>query len=179
MKSLDQTPAGSTSDTAPEQAVASLVIGSQVGELVALASGRGLCGLYFGHRIDRVSLPGGGSGNELLGEVEAQFDEYFSGRRTAFDLPLDAAGTPFQLAVWERLSAIPFGQTRSYRDIAVELGKPGASRAVGLANGANPISVVVPCHRVIGADGSLTGFGGGLAIKQRLLEHEGVLLAVA
>jgi len=106
-------------------------------------------------------------------EVRRQLDEYFAGRRQEFDLPLAPRGTPFELSVWEHLRRIPFGETRSYADVARALGKPAATRAVGRANGANPIPIVVPCHRVIGSNGSLTGFGGGLAAKARLLELEG------
>ncbi len=109
-------------------------------------------------------------------EVRRQLEEYFAGRRQEFDLPLSPVGTPFELAVWEELKKIPFGETRSYGEIAASLGRPGSARAVGRANGANPIPIVVPCHRVIGADGSLTGFGGGLEAKSRLLEIEGLAL---
>jgi methylated-DNA-[protein]-cysteine S-methyltransferase len=106
-------------------------------------------------------------------EVRRQLDEYFAGQREEFDLPLAPRGTPFELSVWEELRRIPFGETRSYADIARALGKPAATRAVGRANGANPLPIVVPCHRVIGSNGSLTGFGGGLDNKVRLLELEG------
>ena len=109
-------------------------------------------------------------------EVRRQLEEYFAGRRREFDLTLAPRGTPFELAVWEELKKIPFGETRSYGEIAATLGRPGSARAVGRANGANPIPIVVPCHRVIGADGSLTGFGGGLEAKSRLLEIEGRIL---
>ena len=105
--------------------------------------------------------------------VRAQLDEYFSGARRAFRLPLAPAGTAFQLAVWEALRAIPYGETVSYAELARRLGNAGSARAVGLANGANPLPIIVPCHRVIGADGSLTGFGGGLYIKRALLSLEG------
>lgn len=98
--------------------------------------------------------------------------EYFAGERAAFDLRLEAVGTPFQHTVWNALRQIPYGQTVSYGQIAERIGRPGASRAVGLANGKNPISVVVPCHRVVGSDGSLTGYGGGLGRKQFLLDLE-------
>ncbi|MFJ4342346.1 methylated-DNA--[protein]-cysteine S-methyltransferase [Streptomyces sp. NPDC088915] len=107
-----------------------------------------------------------------FGEAVRQLDAYFAGELTAFDLPLHLVGTPFQLRVWERLSLIPYGETRTYGELAEELGSPGASRAVGLANGKNPVSIVVPCHRVIGAGGGLTGYGGGLDRKQRLLAFE-------
>jgi methylated-DNA-[protein]-cysteine S-methyltransferase len=102
-----------------------------------------------------------------------QLREYFAGTRRHFELALAPRGTPFQLAVWQVLRAIPYGQTMSYGEIARGLGRPEAARAVGLANGANPLPIIVPCHRVIGADGSLTGFGGGLPIKRALLQLEG------
>jgi methylated-DNA-[protein]-cysteine S-methyltransferase len=105
-------------------------------------------------------------------ETERQLDEYFAGQRTAFDLPLSMHGTPFQRSVWSALREIGYGQTASYGEIARRVGRPGAARAVGIANGRNPISIVVPCHRVIGADGSLTGYGGGLERKRYLLELE-------
>ncbi len=102
----------------------------------------------------------------------AQLREYFAGRRSAFDLPLAAVGTPFQQQVWHALPDIPHGTTISYGELARRIGKPAASRAVGAANGANPLPIIVPCHRVIGASGKLTGFGGGLPAKQWLLAHE-------
>ncbi|MFJ7961305.1 methylated-DNA--[protein]-cysteine S-methyltransferase [Streptomyces sp. NPDC096319] len=105
-------------------------------------------------------------------ETIRQLDAYFAGELTAFDLPLNLIGTPFQLRVWEQLLRIPYGETRTYGELAEELGNPGASRAVGLANGKNPVSIIVPCHRVIGAGGGLTGYGGGLDRKQRLLAFE-------
>jgi methylated-DNA-[protein]-cysteine S-methyltransferase len=111
---------------------------------------------------------------ERLVEVRRQLAEYFAGERTTFDLELAPEGSPFQLEVWEALREIPWGETRSYGEIARGIGRPNASRAVGAANGANPIPIVVPCHRVIGSDGSLTGFGGGLQAKTVLLELEGV-----
>jgi methylated-DNA-[protein]-cysteine S-methyltransferase len=101
-----------------------------------------------------------------------QLDDYFAGKRTEFDLELDMVGTDFQRRVWQALRTIPYGETRSYGQIAQQIGSPGASRAVGLANGHNPISVIVPCHRVIGANGSLTGYGGGLERKRHLLDME-------
>jgi methylated-DNA-[protein]-cysteine S-methyltransferase len=104
--------------------------------------------------------------------VRREIEEYFAGQRRTFTVRLAAAGTPFQQAVWSALRKIPFGQTASYGDIAVALGRPGAARAVGRANGTNPICVIVPCHRVIGADGSLTGFAFGEKIKRQLLELE-------
>ncbi|WP_055601108.1 methylated-DNA--[protein]-cysteine S-methyltransferase [Streptomyces aureus] len=107
-----------------------------------------------------------------FGEAIHQLDAYFAGELTEFDLPLNLIGTPFQLRVWEGLRRIPYGETRTYGELAGELGNPGASRAVGLANGKNPVSIIVPCHRVIGAGGGLTGYGGGLDRKQRLLAFE-------
>lgn len=104
--------------------------------------------------------------------VERQLREYFQGKRTAFDLRLHPKGTPFQTAVWRALTKIPYGQTRSYGDIAKAVGHPTAVRAVGLANGRNPLPIVVPCHRVIGASGKLVGYGGGLPVKQALLDRE-------
>jgi methylated-DNA-[protein]-cysteine S-methyltransferase len=108
----------------------------------------------------------------LFREAARQLDEYFDGRRKAFNLPLDPQGTPFQKQVWEQLHRIPYGQTISYKTLAERIGNPSAVRAVGAANGANPLPIVVPCHRVIGADGSLVGFGGGLPLKKYLLELE-------
>jgi methylated-DNA-[protein]-cysteine S-methyltransferase len=108
----------------------------------------------------------------VFAEVESQLDAYFAGELRAFDMPLAPAGTPFQRAVWELLLAIPFGETASYGELARQLGKPNGSRAVGLANGSNPISIIIPCHRVIGSTGSLTGYGGGLPRKAWLLAHE-------
>lgn len=108
-----------------------------------------------------------------------QLAEYFAGRRERFDLPLAPEGTEFQRAVWQGLRRIPYGRTWSYAELAQRIGRPRAMRAVGAANGANPLPIVVPCHRVIGADGSLTGFGGGLPAKRLLLELEGALDSVA
>lgn len=109
---------------------------------------------------------------ERFTDVIAQLDAYFGRRLRAFDIPLRPHGTPFQMKVWEALRSIPYGQTRSYSDIARKVGKPKAVRAVGAANGANPLPIVVPCHRVVGANGSLTGFGGGLPAKRFLLDLE-------
>ena len=118
------------------------------------------------------------SPNAILVKTCAQLTEYFAGTRTTFDLPLEFSGTDFQLQVWQMLRAIPYGTTTSYGELARRLGDPTASRAVGAANGQNPIPVIVPCHRVIGANGDLTGFGGGLDRKRWLLEHEGALLGL-
>ncbi|HEX7151988.1 MAG TPA: methylated-DNA--[protein]-cysteine S-methyltransferase [Thermoanaerobaculia bacterium] len=110
--------------------------------------------------------------DDLFRDVLAQLDEYFAGRRRTFELPLAPKGTPFQLAVWNALQTIPYGETRSYSEIARAIGKPDTVRAVGAANGANPLPIVVPCHRVIGANGALTGFGGGIETKRYLLQLE-------
>lgn len=109
-----------------------------------------------------------------LKEAADQLAEYFAGRRKSFDLPLDPTGTPFQQGVWDALAEIPYGTTRSYTDIAEQVGSPGAVRAVGAANGANPLPIIIPCHRVIGSDGRLVGYGGGMDRKVSLLRHEGV-----
>jgi len=108
----------------------------------------------------------------FLRGVAKQIKEYLSGTRQRFDIPLKLHGTDFQLSVWNALLTIPYGETRSYRDIAEQIGNPRSCRAVGMANNRNPVAIIVPCHRVIGADGSLTGFGGGLELKQQLLDLE-------
>lgn len=113
--------------------------------------------------------------NDILRDAKMQLDEYFAGGRRDFDLPLSLIGTEFQKRVWLTLAKIPWGSTFSYKELATHIGKPTATRAVGAANGRNPIPIVLPCHRVIGADGSLTGFGGGLPAKRWLLQHEGAL----
>lgn len=112
-----------------------------------------------------------------LGQALDQLRRYFAGEPVQFSCPLDLYGTPFQVSVWEELYRIPYGQTRTYAQVASAIGSPKAVRAVGAANGANPVAVIIPCHRVIGGDGSLTGYGGGLAMKQWLLALEGVVLS--
>ena len=112
--------------------------------------------------------------DEAFKQVSSELEAYFAGRLSHFSVPFHLKGSPFQQKVWQQLLAIPFGVVKSYGDIARALGEPGASRAVGLANNANPIPIIVPCHRVIGADGKLVGFGGGMKIKIWLLEHEGI-----
>jgi methylated-DNA-[protein]-cysteine S-methyltransferase len=107
-----------------------------------------------------------------LAAASAQMEEYFAGTRRRFDLPLDLGGTDFQRQAWLALADVPYGETATYGEQADRIGRPGAFRAVGAANGRNPVPVVLPCHRIIGADGSLTGFGGGLELKQQLLDHE-------
>jgi methylated-DNA-[protein]-cysteine S-methyltransferase len=151
-------------------------IASPVGELTLVASDKGLVAiLWENDSPDRVRL---GDVTEdathpVLLAAETQLREYFAGSRTRFELPLDFRGTDFQKSVWAELLAIPFGETRSYGEIAMKLGRPTASRAVGAANGRNPISIVAPCHRVIGSTGKLTGFAGGLEAKAYLLGLEG------
>lgn len=162
----------------PEHATASRRLATPIGDLVLLASASGLAGVFFGHRVGDYDLPADDPANSHLRAAAGQLDEYFVGDRTVFEVALDVQGTDFQRSVWAELSRIPFGVTRSYGELAERIGNPKAVRAVGLANGSNPVSVIVPCHRVIGSDGSLTGFGGGLALKRRLLELEGVLLPV-
>jgi methylated-DNA-[protein]-cysteine S-methyltransferase len=162
----------------PVHATASRTITSPVGKLVLLASETGLAGLFFGHRLEEHRPPSDDSKNVHLNATEVQLAEYFSGKRNQFEVAFDICGTDFQKSVWGELSRIPFGVTQSYRDIAIAIGNPKSVRAIGHANGSNPISIIVPCHRVIGANGALTGFGGGLDIKRQLLVHEGVMLDV-
>jgi len=132
-------------------------------------NGDAITGVYFG----RKPLPGYQKAETpLIQKAAAQIEEYLNGKRKQFKLPLALHGTEFQLAVWHALQDIPYGETRSYGEIAASIGRPKAVRAVGMANNRNPISIIVPCHRVIGHDGSLTGYGGGLPLKQRLLELE-------
>ncbi|UZW55936.1 methylated-DNA--[protein]-cysteine S-methyltransferase [Sphingobium sp. JS3065] len=149
---------------------------SPVGELTLVASEAGLAAVLW-EKDDprRVRLePRVESGDHpLLDAAGRQLGEYFAGYRQVFDLPLDFKGTDFQKNVWAALLTIPFGETRSYADIARQIGKPSACRAVGAANGRNPISIIAPCHRVVGANGALTGFAGGLKAKQYLLGLEG------
>lgn len=151
------------------------VIESPIGPLTVAADEAGLRRVFFPSRAGRAHAPAAGwlRDSAPLREVARQLGEYFSGIRRAFSLRLAPEGTEFQLATWRALSEIPYGTTISYAELARRVGRPAASRAVGAANGANPLPIVVPCHRVIGADGSLTGFGGGLPIKHALLELEG------
>lgn len=149
------------------------VLDSPIGPLTLVATEGGLCGLYMDeqrHLPDTVRF--GTPDPAPFHAVAGQLAEYFAGERTAFDVPLAAAGTPFQQRVWEALRQIPYGQTWSYGRLAAHVGNPAASRAVGLANGRNPVGIIVPCHRVIGSTGSLTGYGGGLQRKQYLLALE-------
>ena len=169
--------------------LATRVISTPLGRMTAAATERGLCALEFeGQRTDRAMralsslgeagddcVPGPAS--MTLDAVEREMAAYFAGELKKFTLPLDldpcGTASAFEMRVWLALRKIPFGQTRSYGDLAMELGRPGASRAVGMANGRNRIAIVTPCHRVIGSDGRLTGYAGGLERKRRLLEIEG------
>ena len=145
------------------------IVESPVGDLLVHGDDEALCGLWFSGR----PRAGWTRDDAAFAAVATQLDEYFAGDRRAFDLPLRAEGTPFEQAVWQKLREIPYGETTSYGELALSLGLTGhGARAVGRANGRNPIAVIVPCHRVIGADGSLTGFGGGLERKRRLLDLE-------
>ncbi|HEN8710763.1 TPA: methylated-DNA--[protein]-cysteine S-methyltransferase [Pseudomonas putida] len=149
---------------------------SPVGTLTLVARGERLAAvLWEEERENRVRLGEVHRDDQqpILREAARQLEEYFAGKRQLFELALDFAGTAFQRQVWAALLTIPFGQTRSYSDIARQIGNPSAVRAVGAANGRNPISIIAPCHRVIGASGSLTGFAGGLTAKQYLLALEG------
>ena len=144
------------------------IIDSPVGELLLTGTDDGLSGIQFApHGVAQ-----GQRDDEPFAGVVAQLGEYFGGSRATFDLTLAPAGTSFQRAVWSAIAEIPYGKTVSYGSIATRLGKPTASRAVGMATGRNPIVIIIPCPRVIGADGSLTGFGGGLARKSLLLDLE-------
>ncbi|MEV6794328.1 methylated-DNA--[protein]-cysteine S-methyltransferase [Streptomyces sp. NPDC051320] len=149
------------------------VIDSPYGPLTLVATDGVLSGLYMTdqrHRPPEETF--GAPDPRQFGAVVSQLTAYFGGELTEFTVPLTLHGTPFQRSVWQQLQQIPYGETRSYGDLADRLGKPGASRAVGLANGKNPVGIIVPCHRVIGSTGSLTGYGGGLDRKQRLLAFE-------
>jgi methylated-DNA-[protein]-cysteine S-methyltransferase len=153
------------------------VIDSPVGPLTLVAADGALTGLFMDRQRHAPPMLGeaacaAGPTPAPLGEAASQLADYFAGRRTDFDLPLGLAGTAFQRRVWAALREIPFGETISYGALAELIGRPGAARAVGLANGRNPVSIIVPCHRVVGSDGSLTGFGGGLERKRQLLDFE-------
>jgi methylated-DNA-[protein]-cysteine S-methyltransferase len=149
------------------------VVDSPVGSLLLTSDGRGLTGLYPAAHVRKPSLGAGWVRNDgFFTGVKDQLEAYFAGRLTRFEVTLAPTGTPFQQRVWNALLEIPYGATVTYGELATRLGQPNASRAVGLANGRNPISVIVPCHRVIGASGKLTGYAGGLEMKRALLGHE-------
>ena len=149
-----------------------LRIESPVGPLTLGSDGAGLSLIWFDKKGKPPLDVQGLAPDTHVRAAARQLDEFFAGRRRGFELTLAATGTPFQREVWRALVTIPFGETRSYAQIAKLIGRAGAARAVGAANGANPLSIVVPCHRVIGADGSLTGYGGGMENKRTLLDWE-------
>jgi len=151
-------------------------IASPYGKLKLVASDKGLAAVLWENddpRRVRLGALKRSSDNPFLNEAEKQLKAYFAGRLKKFTVPLDFKGTDFQKSVWAALLTIPFGETRSYGEIARQIGRPEASRAVGAANGRNPISIITPCHRVLGSNGRLTGFAGGLEAKDHLLKHEG------
>jgi len=151
---------------------------TRIGTLTIAADDAGLRHVLF--PANKYDVPGRDEwkrDSNALREEREQLLAYFEGGRRTFDLRLAPIGTPFQVKVWNTLACIPYGETWSYRELAASIGEPKAMRAVGAANGRNPLPIVLPCHRVIGADGSLTGFGGGLPLKRFLLEHEGALQA--
>ena len=144
-------------------------------DIVITDNGSAITGLFFDRERAAGLKKAGGfikAETPLIQKAASQIKEYFEGKRKKFKLPLVMHGTEFQLAVWQALQDIPFGETRSYKEIAASIGRPKAVRAVGMANNRNPISIIVPCHRVIGHDGKLVGYGGGLPLKQYLLELE-------
>jgi methylated-DNA-[protein]-cysteine S-methyltransferase len=144
------------------------VMNTPLGPLTLGATEKGLASIHFGSAVPPHAV----LDERAHCEVIKQLQEYFDGTRTRFDLALDIDGTPFQLAIWNELRKIPYGETRSYGEIARSIGKPGAARAVGMANHENPVAIVIPCHRVVGSDGSLTGYAGGLDLKKKLIEIE-------
>lgn len=153
---------------------------SPAGELTLVTSDRGLRAvLWPGDGLRRAGLVDvelRHATGSVLEDAAAQLDEYFAGSRTTFELPLDLRGTTFQIQAWRALAEIPYGATRTYAEQAARLGRPRAFRAVGAANGRNPLSIVLPCHRVVGTDGTLRGFAGGLDVKAQLLEHEQIVV---
>ena len=149
------------------------VMSTPIGELTLVGDGEALTGVYMEDQRHRPPLdPAAARNDGPFAVARRQIGEYFAGERRAFELPLRTAGSEFQQLVWRALGAIPYGRTVGYGELARAIGRPAASRAVGLANGRNPISIVVPCHRVVGASGSLTGYGGGLERKRFLLDLE-------
>jgi len=154
------------------------VYSSPLGQLTIQACDQGLLGAWFEQQATQPEELGTRNHyHPILKQAVAEYEEYFAGVRKAFDVKIAAQGTPFQNQVWRALTQIPFGQTRYYAQLADALNNPKAVRAVGLANGKNPISIIVPCHRVIGKNGSLTGYAGGIEIKRALLCHEGSFAA--
>ena len=171
------TTAMTTPSSTRPTARATRTLPSPVGALTLHASARGLRAVLFPEPrhplvFDVEPGPGVAAATALVEQAARELDEYFAGRRRDFTVPLDPEGTPFQRTVWTALATIPYAVTWSYGQLAGAIGKPSASRAVGAANGRNPIAIIVPCHRVIGHDGSATGYGGGLPTKRWLLAHE-------
>jgi methylated-DNA-[protein]-cysteine S-methyltransferase len=155
---------------------------SPLGPLRVIAGSAGLCAVSFAGQKYEVGADGSSTAadrDELLAAARTQLNEYFAGRRHEFDLPLAPEGSDFQQSVWRALLGVEFGRTASYGALAAQVGRPDAARAVGAAVGRNPIAIIIPCHRIIGADGSLTGYAGGLPRKTRLLEIEGVLVPLS
>lgn len=161
-------------------ALAHALVASPLGEIKLTASAEALVGLSFAGQ-GTPDLAGAVVGTDaqhpVLLQAARELDEYFRGERRVFSTPLAIHGTPFQRAVWEALTTIPFGERRTYAQIAAAIGQPRACRAVGAANARNPLAIFVPCHRVVGSDGSLTGYAGGVELKQWLLAHEQAVLA--
>jgi methylated-DNA-[protein]-cysteine S-methyltransferase len=144
------------------------VMNTMVGPITVASTDRGLAAVHFGNSVPDGAVLDSSANREIV----QQLSEYFDGKRTRFELPLDVEGTAFQKSVWNELLRIPYGETRSYGDIAKALGRPSAARAVGMANHNNPVAIVIPCHRVVGQNGSLTGYAGGLHLKEQLLSIE-------
>lgn len=154
----------------------SILIDTVIGKLYIAETDGALSHLLFVQDdADAEQYKAEGMNSPVLEEVRDQIISYLAGTRTSFDLPLSPKGTPFQERVWKALLTIPYGQTISYKELAVRAGNPKACRAVGMANNRNPIALIIPCHRVIGADGKLVGYGGGLPLKEHLLRLEGVI----
>jgi len=148
-------------------------VDSPIGQLVLTGDAKQITALHLPEAKRAPTVPADAERNDaVLQYATRQLNEYFAGKRREFQLRLNASGTDFQRRVWDAVYAIPYGTTASYRDIAEAVGSPKAVRAVGMANGRNPIPLIVPCHRIVGADGSLTGYGGGLPTKRWLLDHE-------
>ena len=144
------------------------VMNSPLGPLTVACTDKGIASIQFGENIPNGAVAEKNANVDVL----EQLSEYFEGKRTQFEVSFDITGTPFQLSVWEELRRIPYGETRSYGDIAKAIGRPRAARAVGMANHDNPVAVMIPCHRVVGSDGSLTGYAGGIDLKAGLLSIE-------
>lgn len=178
MSIIDVAPTRASRAAAPGIDPLAVCMDSPVGRLRIRASADAITAIDF-HADDASgsAAEAGGGAARLLAEAMRQLQAYFAGRLREFDLPLAPRGTPFQLRTWRSLQEIPYGTTISYGELARRIDRPTAARAVGAANGCNPIPIVVPCHRVIGSDGSLTGYGGGLEIKRKLLQLEGLILA--